>query len=369
MDLPEPIFINTDPQAVTDDLIALYQQMTGKVLQPAQPERLFIDLVAYRETLLRIGIQQAAEQNLVDYASFPILDYLGAFLTCPRLDAQAAITTITFTLEAVQAAGVTIPAGTEVQTNDGNWTFATNADAVVPAGLTSVDVPATATATGSGANGYLPGAINNLLDSVTYVQGASNSAVSYGGTDEETDDAYRERVKEAPEKLSVAGPTGAYSYWAKTADASIIDVSVITPSAGVVNVYVLTDDGSPSAAILAAVTTILSADDVRPLTDNVQVLAPTEESFQITAALVLYSWAVPDTVLTQVNAALNTYVAALKSKLGMDIVVDQINGIISGVYGVYKPGVTAPAADQVLDDTQWANCSAINVTIASTVDG
>ena len=68
MSLPEPSFIDRDPQAITAEIVAQYEQLTGKTLYPAQVERLLIDVIAYRETLVRIGIQEAAKQNLVAYA-------------------------------------------------------------------------------------------------------------------------------------------------------------------------------------------------------------------------------------------------------------------------------------------------------------
>ena len=76
MSLPEPSFIDRDPQAITAEIVAQYEQLTGKTLYPAQVERLLIDVIAYRETLVRIGIQEAAKQNLVAYARAPMLDYL-----------------------------------------------------------------------------------------------------------------------------------------------------------------------------------------------------------------------------------------------------------------------------------------------------
>ena len=48
--LPEPNFIERDPDVVTKEWIAAYEEKSGKVLQPAQIERLMIDVGAYRET-------------------------------------------------------------------------------------------------------------------------------------------------------------------------------------------------------------------------------------------------------------------------------------------------------------------------------
>ena len=80
--------IPDDPQAVTAEIIAAYEAATGKTLYPAQIERLLIDLIAYRETLLRAAINDAARQNLVRFARAPMLDYLGEMVGVARLPGE-----------------------------------------------------------------------------------------------------------------------------------------------------------------------------------------------------------------------------------------------------------------------------------------
>ncbi len=100
--LPPPIFVNDvdglDPNNILADMIAEFESASGRILQPAQVERLLINLYAYRESLVRNAIQFAAEQNLLAFASFPMIDYLGQLLSVSRLASQPAVTTIQFTL-------------------------------------------------------------------------------------------------------------------------------------------------------------------------------------------------------------------------------------------------------------------------------
>ncbi len=77
-----------DPQAITAEIVAAYEAATGKTLYPAQVERLLIDLIAYRETLLRAAINDAARQNLVRFARAPMLDYLGELVGVRRLPGE-----------------------------------------------------------------------------------------------------------------------------------------------------------------------------------------------------------------------------------------------------------------------------------------
>ena len=58
--LPEPNFIDRDPELITKEWVELYEKKSGKVLQPAQIERLMVDVGAYRETILRMKIQETA---------------------------------------------------------------------------------------------------------------------------------------------------------------------------------------------------------------------------------------------------------------------------------------------------------------------
>ena len=43
MSLPEPSFIDRDPDAITAEIVAQYELLSGKTLYPAQVERLLID--------------------------------------------------------------------------------------------------------------------------------------------------------------------------------------------------------------------------------------------------------------------------------------------------------------------------------------
>ena len=127
----------TDPNLVLADMIAAFESSSGRTLQPAQVERLLIDLYAYRESLVRNAVQYAGEQNLLAFAIFPMIDYLGGLVGVTRLQAQSAGTTIEFTLANALTVGYTVAAGTQVGSSDGQIVFATNAEVTINAGATS----------------------------------------------------------------------------------------------------------------------------------------------------------------------------------------------------------------------------------------
>jgi len=368
MALPEPSFIERDPATVTAENIALYESLSGKTLQPAQPEMLMVNQIAYRESLLRIGIQEAAKQCLVDFAIYPMIDYLGALVGVERLPAQYAVTTLQITLSGTLAFNLLIPSGTLVAAADGLYSFATDTDLTIAAGSLNGTVTATAETAGTVANDYAIGTITDLLSPLSYVDSVTNLTATSGGVDEETDDALRVRIKLAPESFSVAGARNAYIYWAKTAHQSIIDVEPVVDDVGHITLYPLLATGTPSAEILAAVETICSAEDVRPLSDKVAAVAPTRKTTVINVDLVIYDSADAATVKAAAETALAGYAAWLRSKLGRDVIRERITAV-AGVDGVYRPSVVTPAADIINEVYEWCDCTAITVTITGTVAG
>lgn len=84
--LPEPNLVDRDVEAITNALVAKYEELTGKTLYPAQADRLFLDVIAYREILVRNAIQDAATQNLLEFARAPMIDYLGDLMGVYRLE-------------------------------------------------------------------------------------------------------------------------------------------------------------------------------------------------------------------------------------------------------------------------------------------
>lgn len=377
--LPVPSFVNDadglDPTAIVNDMVNAYQTATGRTLYPAQVERLFVNLAAYRESLVRNAIQYAALQNLLAYAVYPNLDYLGALLSVSRLPAQGAVTTLQFTLANVLSIALVIPAGTLIGTQDGQFVFATQAALTIPAGASTGTVAAACTAPGPTANGYAVGQVAVQLNPNTLVSAVSNTIVTGGGSNNETDAHLRARIQAAPNQFSVAGPNGAYRFFALGADPSIVDVSVVSPSPGTVNVYILIGPiivqpaASPnnaalaSAALLSKVAGVVNSDSVRPLSDTVNVLAVSEVDYSIIGAVTLYADADPSSTSNAVNNAATSFALALASRIQRDIVPSQIIEALQAVPGVYEVVLTSPVYTQ-LSAGQWPNCIAITLTVA-----
>lgn len=246
-----------DVKVVSDDLseilaqtIADYEARSGKTLQPAHIERLLINTYAYRETLARKAVNEAYRQQHPRFATGLMLDLCGDDVNTPRLEASAARCTIRFTLAAGQGGTVLIAQGTQIAA--GATVFQTTSSGTLsPAGRT-LDLEAVCLQTGVSGNGFSAGQINAPVNPIDGVS-AANITVSAGGAAEESDDAYRRRILLAPESFSVAGPVGAYEYFARRVSPVICDVHVGNlqssdgaPIGGQVRVTVLTKTGLPS---------------------------------------------------------------------------------------------------------------------------
>jgi len=369
MSLPEPNFIDRDPQTITAEIVAQYESLTGKTLYPAQVERLLIDVMAYRETMVRIGIQEAAKQCLVAYARAPMLDYLGELVGVTRLPTQPAKTRLHFALEASLATDILIPAGTRVEGGDAALIFSTDEPVVLQTGQLFIDVAATCETPGVVGNGWQPGQMNSLVDALSDIDiTVQNTGVTNGGFDEENDERLRERIRLAPEAFSTAGSQLAYIFHAKSAHQSIVDVAVLSPTPGVVKLYPLLNTGLPDANKLALVEATCSADRIRPLTDQVKALAPTPIDYTIDAQVVLYTHVDIESVKAQAHAAASAYVAERAAGLGRDVVPSQVIAALQ-VAGVYQVILRSPAALIMLQANEWARCTTTTLDITGLAHG
>ena len=365
--MQEPKFVNTDIDTIIAEIISDYETRTGLTLQPAQGETLLLKTIAYREQLLRIGINEAGKKSLVAFASGISLDELGGLVGVNRLGALRATCMLRFAMVEGHE-GATIPFRTSVTSVDGLVIFRTLESKVVVEGVASIDIEAECLTEGIVGNGYLAGSINTLNDPIAYVQSVTNVDTTGGGSDEETDENMRERIYDAPSAFSTAGSTAAYKYWTKTASSEIIDVEVLASTPGVVTVYPLVDGGVASAGLLDLIDERLNTDNIKPVCDTIDVQNPDVENYEIEVDVKLYSDADEVAVIASINAALDLYASGVKKRLGVDVIRMQITKacMLDGVYDVV---VNSPAANIVLTREQVAICTGISVTLTGTENG
>lgn len=280
--LPFPAVIETVSfeaivASVKTRLVELMPSLEPVLEIASEPLVLAIEIFAYRETLLRTRVNDAARDVTLAYASGAMLDHLVALLGVKRL--------------------VIVPA---------------QPDAGKPAVM-------------------------------------------------EDDESLRRRAILAPEAYSVAGPAGAYVSHALGAHGDVLDASAISPSPGVVMVTILSraEDGVPDTKLIDAIYRVVAADDVRPLTDNVQIQPAQILSFNVHADIKTYAGPDSSVVLAEARSRLDNYLER-SFRLGRDVTR---SGIIAALHadGVQNVLLEQPAADIVASPVQAAKCQAISI--------
>lgn len=341
----------------------------GRALAPGDVEMLIANAFIYELQLYCIAGNQAYRQNMVRFASGAMLEYLGELVSVKRLPASAAACTIQFNIVPGHNP-VQLPAGVRVQSIDGSAIFITSNAVDIPIGINSVTVTALCQTPGEVGNDYDAGKISIILDPQPFVTNCTNTDTTNGGSDAETDEQLRSRIQLAPASFSVAGPTDAYKFFAKSAHPTIVDVACITTNPGEVTLYPLCQGGTlPSSEILAAVLAICDDEKVRPQNDTVLVDEPTVSEYAINIQITTYTGAIDSEVINEVSANLNAFKEERNNKLGMDVKRVKLIALSTIKDKVYDVNVVSPSSDIVADEKTYPKCTGITVTIIGSNNG
>ena len=193
---------------------------------------------------------------------------------------------------------------------------------------------------------------------------ANNDAVPPVAAVMESDEALRLRVPAAFEGLSVAGPTAAYEFHARSADGRVADASATSPAPAEVVLTVLSREGDGTAEkdLLDVVEKALNSENVRPVADRLTVRSAEIIPYRVEATIFLYPG--PEPVMAAAKASLQKYIAS-QTRLGRDIRRSAIFAALH-VEGVQRVELASPLADVVLNKTQAASCTQWSVTNGGT---
>lgn len=357
-----PTFFETDPAAILAKAVAKYEELTQRTLYEGQAEKFLLETIAYMLALRAEEEQAAIEQCLIAFSAGGFLDVAAANNSTYRLLASHARTTIRFTLAAAAPVALVIPAGTRVGAEGGTVTFATEAPLVIPAGALSGDVLARCTAAGIVGNGWPAGTVAAILDPVAGVASAANVDISGEGSDVEGDDRLRSRAAHANEKLSGAGPRAGYRERVRDVNPSIVDVAVVRPSPGVINIFPLMAHGQPTDGEREEILAALDAESVRPQGDEVFVLAPVPVAFDV--ALLIRVDRMPAELVAAATVAARAVTDAWAQKLGGAIAPSEILAAVKALAGVVDCETDLDYA--ALAEHQVRVCGAITVDVEMT---
>ncbi len=181
----------------------------------------------------------------------------------------------------------------------------------------------------------------------------------------ESDAALRLRAQSAFDGLSVAGPTGAYEYFAKSASGKVADVKASSPAPAEVVVSVLSaeGDGTASDELIATVNAKLSDESVRPVGDRLTVQSAEIISYDINATLYLYPGPESEPIVNAAEVSLQKW---LKSqwRIGLDVARSAILAALH-VQGVQRVELDLPER-LIISDTQAARCASVTITRGGT---
>lgn len=295
--LEKPSFIERDFDAVKQRLVA------DSELQPADPEYVALEQIAYEMYVLRCNIQDACVQNLLDYARYPMLDYLGAMRDCYREEGESDDVYRERIKRAMEKYAVAGPADCYIEL-------------AKEAGGKSGDV-----------DGSL---IDNIIDVSVY------SPIDVFG------DKVRPSGKAVITVLSK-------EYW------DIDDWTELKSRPEPTD-----EELSKLAAmnaLLERVTNALSDKDKRPLCELVEVNLPKKIDVSFTVEITATMSGSPS-LKGDVEKALNAYLKRIQKTISRDLVVNQIIGVCQAVPGVYKVEITGLEGDVRADYNEFISAAA-----------
>lgn len=348
--LPDISFIdNKDIDQVRQEMVADYEsfisEATGQTvtLERSSVHRMELYAAAAQIYQAMQYIDRQGKQSILKYSYSDFLDNLAIFKGVTRNPATPATTTLRFTLSAERDTATGIPQGTRVSTAGAIY-FATDVYAEIPAGSTTVDVPATCTVAGTDGNGFAAGELATIVDPVPYVASVTNTTATEGGAEIESDDDLAERVFLAPGAYSTAGPEDGYLYHAKAYSAAIGDVvATSNQAAGTVDiVFIMADGSTPGEEMIEGLEGYLQGKTIRPMTDLVRVAAPQEVTYTIN--LTYYINRSDSAKAVTIQAAVAQAVADYQTwqrAIGRDINPSQLVRMIMDA-GAKRVTVTAP---------------------------
>ena len=372
----KPNFIEIDAKADEQLLINKFLELTQKQeLYPAQSERILISLIAYYATLVKNQFNEAARLNLVRFSRAPFLDFIGELFGCARLKAKKGNDILQIELFEAFNCDLTINKGLEIQTKDGKYIFQTSQDVIIPAGETIITVPIESELAQSAVNIYGPGDINILIKPLSYIRYVTNLEGVRGGLDDESDEAYIERILLSPESYTCAGSEGAYIYHTKSAHQDIVDVKVdspqlpaevkineesyqdftvdyktgiltftyneqnfvvkIPPAASVFVYPLVKENGAVFDIVKDAVENKLTNHECMPMTDYINIVEPTAIQKELEIRIILEKDAEKERIKTIVNSVINQICTDYKHTLNKSLIPLRVSTPLGNIEGVH----------------------------------
>lgn len=354
--------------------IATVQQegwLPGSLNLNRGPIRGMIELWAWGLYLLYQFLKMILGQAFPSTATGLWLDLHASQVDITRLAATKANGTVYFTRTG-STGNVNIASGRIVKTlpdGMGNvFRFVTTEDVVLQDGQTEVAASVEAEEYGFGSN-VVAGQITEIVTVIPGVDAVENRSdwLVSEGTDEENDDALRERYVLAWQ--SVNGVTKyAYESWARSVT-GVVAANILDQhprGEGTVDVVIRGTAGIPTQDLIDAVDAVVQAN--RPINDDALVKGPGVVDIIIDADLELVSGSASE-IVAEVTNRLNALftdpspIDGIKPlSIGNDLTMDRLAVVIMAVDGIKKINWNSPTSDTQVDEDKMAVLVSINLT-------
>ena len=277
---------------------------------------------AYAEYILRQMFPTTAEGGY--------LEEHAAQRNITRKAATKAAGSVTFSTSAEEHGDITIPVGTVVCTASDMKRFVTDADATIASGSASCAVNVTAAEGGSSYNAGI-GAVSIIVTPVLGVDSVTNTSRMAGGSDEETDEQLRKRIKDSFVNIS-NGTNAAYYRSVVMSFDGIYSASAVGRGrgTGTVDVYVSGRGTFVPIEKRREIEDYLRS--ARELNVDVRVLNPGQVTVDLYIKLTVAEGYSFSEVSEQVHSAVCDYINGLG--IGNDVLLSNISEIVYHIKGV-----------------------------------
>lgn len=229
---------------------------------PGSVSRTIVEAILSELDVTNYNIAQAYASKSVDDATDEDLDNIAKIFGITRHQATSAIGTVTFSTTEASATDIAIQYNQIVSTKQNSSgvvyeAMVTDPDMYLPAGQLSITVNVTITEPGIV---YIPvGVLNIINTSIIGINSVSNQSIISGGTNRETDDNLRIRVKGALSKIGKGTATALENTLKDIVgvnDAIILDMN---QGVGTADAVIVTDVIPPSAELIDEINSVIAS--------------------------------------------------------------------------------------------------------------
>ncbi|EEU7369923.1 baseplate assembly protein, partial [Campylobacter jejuni] len=310
-DIPYPQIIE---ELDYEKLLKAYEELFKSFLKDnvelleSDPFKAILEALAYREMIIRARINESIKATYLHYAKGSDLDNVVANgYLIERLKGVKPTAKVEFELNTLLTYDVIIPKGA-IFSNEKADLATLKEEVVIKKGQ-------------SKAQGILE--LDEFIQSkeskteflqtpLPFIAKIKQLEFFKGGASEESDEALRERAIMSVHRFSTAGSEKGYIYHALSASAKVASIKALNNGAGKVRVIIKSED----ELSVDVVKEYLSADERRPLTDEVSVELAKKREFIVDAKLLLLELSRANEISEKINALQKDFDLSVDLALG-----------------------------------------------------